>query len=257
MVRTSTDDPGDTAPFSVDGGRSGMLLCHGFTSTPQSLRAWADAVADAGHTVRLPLLPGHGTTWHDLDRTRWPDWFAEVERSLHELRSRCDQVVVAGLSMGGALALRLAQVHRDAVDGLVLVNPSVLGTDPRLRVLPALSWLGSVPGIASDVKRPGVVEVAYDRTPLHALVSLTELWRAVRHDLPLVTQPLLLLRSVDDHVVPAQSAQAVLEGVSSPERTEVLLHESYHVATLDHDLPLIVSTSLDLMARVAGQEDPS
>jgi len=104
-------------PFSADGGEIGVLLCHGFTGCPQSLRPWAEAMAKAGHTVRLPLLPGHGTTWQDMNRTTWRDWYGCVEDAFRELRARCDAVVVGGLSMGGALALRLAEQHGTAVSG--------------------------------------------------------------------------------------------------------------------------------------------
>ncbi len=65
-------------PFSHDGGTVGVVLCHGFTGTPQSLRAWAEALAAAGHSVRLPRLPGHGTTWPEMNTTTWRDWYGEV-----------------------------------------------------------------------------------------------------------------------------------------------------------------------------------
>lgn len=241
-------------PFHHDGGRVGVVLCHGFTGSPQGLRDWARALADAGHTVRLPLLPGHGTSWHDLNRTRWTDWYAEVDRALTELRERCDAVVVAGLSMGGALALRLAQEHPDDVAGVVLVNPSVSSQDRRLTLL--LPWLRHVvpsfPGIGSDIKKTGAVELAYDRAPLHAVHSLTRLWQVVSADLGRVTAPVLLLRSAVDHVVPASSSAAVLAGISSGDVTEIVLPDSYHVATLDHDADRIVEESLRFVERVAA-----
>src|SRR5262249_1391052 len=152
-------------PFSADGGEIGVLLCHGFTGCPQSLRPWAEAMAKAGHTVRLPLLPGHGTTWQDMNRTTWRDWYGCVEDAFRELRARCDAVVVGGLSMGGALALRLAEQHGTAVSGLVLVNPAVKAEDPKLKLLPVVRFvIPSLPGIGSDIKRPGVKELAYDRS---------------------------------------------------------------------------------------------
>jgi carboxylesterase len=49
-------------PFAVDGGPIGVVLCHGFTGSPQSMRPWAEHLAAAGLSVRLPRLPGHGTT---------------------------------------------------------------------------------------------------------------------------------------------------------------------------------------------------
>jgi carboxylesterase len=245
-------------PITHDGDGVGVLLCHGFTGNPSSLAAWAQHLADDGRTVRVPRLPGHGTTWQEMNRTRWEDWYATVDRAFLELRDRCDHVVVGGLSMGGALALRLAQEHGAAVTGLVLVNPAVLLTDPRLRLLPVLKHVvASMPGIASDIAKPGSVEMAYDRTPLKALHSSVLAYTVVVRDLPKVTQPLLLLHSPQDHVVPPKSSSTVLSRVSSKDVTEVLLHRSYHVATLDHDAEVVESLSSDFIARVTGATESS
>src|SRR5687768_3783788 len=90
--------------YHHEGGPIGALLCHGFTGTPQSMRPWAEHLAGQDLTVTLPLLPGHGTRWQELNRTTWHDWYAEDERALLALHQRCDTVVVMGLSMGGTLA---------------------------------------------------------------------------------------------------------------------------------------------------------
>jgi carboxylesterase len=241
-------------PLSVDGGRTGLLLSHGFTGSPASMRPWGQALADAGCTVRVPRLPGHGTTWQELNLTRWQDWYAEVDRQLSELRERCDHVAVAGLSMGGTLALRLAEQRPADVDALLLVNPAVASTNKQLLALPLLRHVvASLPAIGGDIKKPGVTEGAYDRTPLQALHSLTRLWREVRRDLPKVTAPLLLLRSRVDHVVDPSSGELVMAGVSSTVRREVVLEDSYHVATLDHDAQRIVDESLGFLAEHLGE----
>ena len=112
-------------PYRHDGGEVGVLLCHGFTGSPQSLRPWGEYLAERGLSVSLPLLPGHGTRWQDMQLTGWQDWYAEVDRELRGLTARCRQVFVFGLSMGGALTLRLAARHSAAVSGIALVNPSV------------------------------------------------------------------------------------------------------------------------------------
>ena len=111
-------------PFAADGGSIGVLLSHGFTGSPQSLRPWAEHLAAAGYTVRLPRLPGHGTSWQEMNTTRWTDWYAEIERGYDELAARCDHVFAGGLSMGGTLVTRLAEQKGKAVGGLVLVNPA-------------------------------------------------------------------------------------------------------------------------------------
>src|SRR4051794_40405049 len=118
-------------PFSADGGDTGVLLCHGFTGSPQSLRPWAEALARAGHTVRLPLLPGHGTTWQDMNRISWRQWYDEVDAAFTELRSRCSAVFVPGLSMGGALALRLPPQRGDEGAGPLPLNPPLHIPGPR------------------------------------------------------------------------------------------------------------------------------
>jgi carboxylesterase len=232
-----------------------VLLCHGFTGCPHSVRGWGERLAAAGFTVRAPLLPGHGTTWKDMNRTRWTDWYACVEAALADVRSRSRSVVVGGLSMGGALALRLAEEHPDQVDGLVLVNPAVKAEDPRLALLPVMRFLvPSTPGIGNDIKRPDVSELAYDRNPLHAVYSMTRLWKVVVADLPSVTQPVLIFRSPEDHVVPASSTALIMERVGSTDVTEVLCEDSYHVATLDNDADLIADGTLSFVQRVVAEQ---
>jgi carboxylesterase len=238
--------------FHHDGGDVGVLLCHGFTGSPQGLRGWAQALAEAGYTVDLPLLPGHGTTWQEMNRSTWRDWYGTVDASFAGLRARCSTVVVGGLSMGGALALRLAIEHGTDVAGVVLVNPAVKVEDPRLRLLPVIRRVvSSFPGIASDIAKPGSTELAYDRVPLHALASFLQLQADVVPRLPSVTSPLLLLRSAVDHVVPASSSRLILDRVGSADLAEIVLADSYHVATLDHDADRIVAESLAFLTRVA------
>jgi carboxylesterase len=236
-------------PFAADGGEVGVVLSHGFTGSPQSLRPWAEHLAAAGLTVRLPRLPGHGTRWQDLNDTRWPDWYGEVERAFDGLRGRCRQVFAMGLSMGGTLVTRLAEQRPAEVAGLVLVNPS-LGTErkdvkyalPLLhRVVPSLA------GVGNDIRKPGVTELAYGRTPLRAMHSLSRLWPLVVADLGRLTAPVLLYRSRVDHVVEPLSGRLLRDGARSTEVTEVMLEESYHVATLDHDAPTIFAGSLEFV----------
>jgi carboxylesterase len=239
-------------PFMHEGGRTGALLVHGFTGTPQGLRDWGQYLADAGLSVSLPRLPGHGTTVAEANLTHWQDWYAEVERQLALLRERCDDVFVMGLSMGGTLSIRLAEEHGDEITGLVLVNPSLLTKRPDRFLLPFLQRVkGTWAPIASDIKKDGPVELAYDKLPVKAAYQLSKLWVVTRADLGKVTQPLLVLRSTEDHVVEPDSARMLLDKVGSSDVREVLLENSYHVATLDNDAPLIFESSLEFVRRLA------
>jgi carboxylesterase len=243
-------------PYRHDGGETGVLLCHGFTGSPQSLRPWGEYLAERGLSVSVPLLPGHGTRWQDMQLTGWQDWYAEVDREFLAMSGRCARVFVGGLSMGGALALRLAQKHGTAVSGLVLVNPSVKADSVQLKAVPVIRhFVPSVAGIASDIAMERGDELGYERTPLHAVHSLSKFWRIVRAGLPQVTQPLLLLHSRVDHVVHPSNSAVVLGKVSSTDVTERVLERSYHVATLDHDAEQIFAESYDFVRRLSAPAD--
>ena len=246
-------EPWRAGPASAE---TGVLLCHGFTGSPQSLRPWGEFLAarHPEYALELPLLPGHGRGWRELARTGWEDWYGTLEEAFLALRARTDRVYLMGLSMGGGLALRLAERHPADVAGLVLVNPSVTRNKPTEALLPVVSRvLASIPAIASDIKKPGVAEVGTDRTPLRAAHSLSRFWGVVAADLPLVTAPLLVLHSVEDHVVHPRNAALVLDRAGSADKKEILLHESYHVATLDHDAPLIFASSAEFVERVGAR----
>jgi carboxylesterase len=235
-------------PFSADGGRVGALVLHGFTGSTQSVRPWARALAAAGLTVYAPRLPGHGTRWQDMAKTRWSDWYDEALRGFESLRARCDEVFVCGLSMGGTLALRLAEQRRSEVAGVIVVN-AALGTDRAdAKLLPVLRWfIPALPGITDDIRSGGATELGYDRMPLQSAYSLSQAWPLVRRDLHLICAPMLVFRSRVDHVVPAVSGRYLLEGVRSGEVRERILENSYHVATLDADAPAVFAETVDFI----------
>ncbi|MEV0369434.1 alpha/beta fold hydrolase [Streptomyces sp. NPDC050636] len=241
-------------PFRRDGGEVGVLVCHGFTGSPQSVRPWAEYLADRGLTVSLPLLPGHGTRWQDLQLTTWQDWYAEVDRELRALTERCTKVFVCGLSMGGALALRLAAKHGDAISGVAVVNPANKVHDKAGALLPVLRYVvRTTKGIASDIAKPGATEVGYDRTPLHAAHSVRRFFLQVDSELPAVTQPLLVMTSPQDHVVPPVDSERILSRVSSTDVRQTPLERSYHVATLDHDAEQIFQDTFAFITRLAPE----
>jgi len=222
-------------PFTASGGPVGVLVLHGFTGNPQSMRGLAEALAAAGHTVDLPLLPGHGTVIADMVPTRWEDWSAAAERAYDALAARCDKVVVTGLSMGGALTLWLAQRHPE-IAGIAVINALAEQPDGMVDLLQPLLDDGTVtiPGIGSDIALPNTVEAAYSETPVAALVSLLGAVDEVGSALGTITCPVLVLSSLEDHVVPPASSDRIVADVAGPVE-RVSLERSYHVATLDYD----------------------
>lgn len=226
-------------------------MLHGFTGAPQSVRPLAQAFAAAGYTVELPLLPGHGTTVEDMIATSWADWSAAVEAVYADLATRCDKVVVAGLSMGGTLTLWLAS-HHPEIAGIVLVNAAALVDPDTVTGVRAFVDGGAevMDAIGGDIADPDATETGYDQTPLRPLLSLFDAIDQL--DLATVTCPTLVLVSDDDHVVDPASSRRIAAGVSGPVET-VALRRSYHVATLDYDKELIAERAVEFADRVTGR----
>jgi carboxylesterase len=240
-------------PWSSAGGSHGVLVLHGFTGNPQSMRPLAEAVAAAGFTVDLPLLPGHGTSVEDMLPTRWDDWSAAAESAYQALAARCDKTVVAGLSMGGTLTCWLAEHHPD-IAGIAVINPMV---DPPAEEYRELirgllaDGAETVDGIGSDIAKEGAVEAAYAGSPLAAALSLLEGVDAVAPRLGEIRCPSLLLSSRVDHVVPMESGDAFEAAAGGPVE-RVYLERSFHVATLDWDAPVVEERVVAFAVGVLG-----
>lgn len=239
-------------PLFIDQDSSiGALVLHGFTGSPKSMKPLGQRLGNEGWRVRVPRLPGHGTSWQDMNITNWQDWYSEADRNLRELLHTCEHVFVIGLSMGGSLTLRLAEEHGHAIRGIVLVNPAVHTERPDRFLLPVIKHvLGSFPGISNDIAKPGVDEGAYTKIPLKAAASMQQMWKEIRTDIAHVTQPVLIFRSATDHVVEPSNTQWILANVHSSDRTEVVLKRSYHVATLDYDAELIEDDTIAFIKRL-------
>ena len=227
-------------PWSSDGGSHGVLVLHGFTGNPQSMRPLAERLGAEGFTVDLPLLPGHGTAVEDMVDTRWDDWREGAERAYAALSRRCARVGVAGLSMGGTLSCWLAAT-RPEIAGVAAINPMIDAPDEDFRAA-MRSMLESgvevAPGIGSDIAMEGSTEAAYEGAPLRAALSLFEGATRLAPKLGDIHCPVLLLSSREDHVVDPVSGDVLARSVGGP-LERVYLEKSYHVATLDWDAPVI------------------
>ena len=238
-------------PFYSGAGLLGVLLLHGFTGSPRSMRPWAEHLAADGFRVAMPRLPGHGTTWQDLNTRTWNDLYGAAEVEFETLTAECGKVFIAGQSVGSALALRLAEQYGEHVAGLCLVNPIVTQKDSRYRLIPVLRRIvPTLPGAPNDIAKPGQDEGGYLRMPLNTIHSLVLAGPQLRADLPKITSPLLIFKSRIDHVVSTSSVPFIVSSVSSSDVTVVELERSYHVATLDYDAEQIFTTSSSFFRRL-------
>jgi carboxylesterase len=235
---------------SVD---AGVVCLHGFTGNPGSMRGVARAFADAGFHVELPRLPGHGTTIEDMMTTGWSDWTGEADAAFERLSGRVSKVIVAGLSMGGALTLWLGTKHPN-ITGLVCVN--AVATRQPDEVIDMVQGMldegtATIPGIGSDIADPDVKETAYESTPLAPFLSLMAGLGELQHGLGAIRCPVFIMNSLQDHVVEPSNSDHIAASVSG-RVDRVRLQRSYHVATLDYDRNIIEFEAVEFAREACG-----
>ena len=239
-------------PFSAKGTNGvGCLVMQGFTGTVGSIRYYAEQLAAKGLSVEAPRLTGHGTRWQDVNKVHYTDWIHDADQAYQLLARRCDKVFVTGLSMGGTLILYLAE-HHPEIAGVIPVNAPVFVTDKRAPFLAVIKHLiASTPAIASDIMEAGVVEPAYDRAPTAGAHEMVKLLGVTRRDLGLIAQPLLVMRSTHDHVVPPECAPFILEHTASTDKEMVVFERSAHVVTMDYDKDGVVDSAWTFIERLS------
>jgi carboxylesterase len=238
-------------PRSIPGGPNGVLVVHGFSGNPQSMRGLAQAFGAAGFAVELPRLPGHGTSAADLATTTMEDWSGTVERVYEELVARCERVVLAGLSMGAMLAARLTAGHPE-IAGLIVINGAFAAPDAAVRVgleQVVAAGVPLIPGPGNDIADPAQTELAYPEVPPQALLSLVVALDELPAELARITCPSLVITSDQDHVVPPGSSELFVTSVAGPVE-QMRLTKSFHVATLDYEASELEARAVDFAQRV-------
>ena len=241
-------------PFFYKGNDIGVLLCHGFTGTTQSMRYLGKRLHDAGYTVIGPRLKGHGISPQAMAQTTAAEWIESVDEALAELQKSCSQIYMTGLSMGGTLTLLTAASHADVIKGAIPINAVVqIGKADMAGLAFGRGLPETVPGIGSDVKDPGCTELAYPVVPVPSVRHVYALAAATHDLLPLVKCPTLVIQSREDHVVNPSNGPRIVGLLGSSRVELVWLENSYHVATIDNDKDLIARLAIEFIASIAGR----
>lgn len=224
--------------FFIKGNEVGILISHGFMGTPQSMEYVAHRLAEQGYTVYAARLKGHGTHHYDLEKCTYKDWVASIEEGYKKLKAQCSKVFMLGQSMGGTLTANLALTHKD-IDGIMLINPAI-NSIPEMEHLDQTVNDRFVEEGRPDIHNEEAVEITYTHAPMKAIRELLSFMKVVSFKLSAIEAPLLCLTSPEDHVVPASNSTYLLNHVSSQDKKQVMLPNSYHVASMDFDQDTIV-----------------
>lgn len=235
----------------VDGDvREGVVLLHGWTGSPAHFRLLAPLLAERGHSVRAPLLPGHGTDPADMLATTWRDWVRVGVEAAGELVSAGSRLHIVGLSMGGAIGLLMAPALGAA--SLTTINAPMKVHDRLAR----FSWLvrgtrrmRPHPSREAPADEAAAFHLQYEQSPLGAAADLFDLVRAARANLARVTCPTLVIQSRADETVRPGSAIIIHDRISSPTKRVVWLEHARHVALVDPERAVVHSEILAHIAR--------
>jgi carboxylesterase len=225
-------------PFFFRGDSIGALLIHGFTGAPKEMRLLGEALAAEGHTVLGMRLPQHGTTAEDMFRSDWRDWYAAALDGYHLLRAQCEMVFLMGLSMGGAIALRMSADY-PAAGVVALSTPSQPYHDRmgwRVNFIGLLSYLQPYVGKrapAPDAAPRPHSRVAYSAYSTRAIPQFRAIIREAAAVLPRVTVPVLLAHSRGDRLIPAENMPYIFAHLGSADKEMLWLEKSDHVITED------------------------
>lgn len=211
----------------------GVLLIHGYTGTPAELRPLGDYLHREGYTVLGVRLPGHGTTVQDLNETQWPAWYDAARVGCERLLKCTDEVMVAGLSMGGLLAMKVA-AELPVKKAAFLAAP-IYVQDKRVPFLPLLKYfIRYVKKSKRSYFSVDKYNMSYDVMPVKPLTSLFSLVKECKERLlPKITIPCLVVQSLAEHTVAPKSAQYIYDHLGSSDKKLLWLANSGHIVTLD------------------------
>jgi carboxylesterase len=236
--------------FEFGGGPVAALLVHGFTGSPQSMRPLGQYLGDKGLSVAGIRLPGHGTTWQDLNSRKAEEWIQAGEDAFHQLSATKDKVFLVGLSFGSAICLDIAARYPDRVAGFVGLAPFLFTKDPRRFFAPLIRRVAkSVPGVGNDIFDTEQRELAYERFPVGAGHLMLRYTKRVLSELAAVRSPTLLIHSRNDHTAHPSNSQVIHDTIASEDKELVWLDRSFHVITLDVDRHDVYERTYDFIRK--------
>lgn len=247
-----------TRALSLPGGRSGVLLFHGLSSTPLELQYLARGLQRAGHTVRVAVIEGYSHGLPSSKPTEYRQWAQAAVAEFDRMKSQCDTVAVGGLCIGALLSLHVAARRNGFVSHVLALSTTLLYDGwaapwtrrllPMARVFPVLGRIAVKERepyglkderlrawIAGQMKESGGSDAGASVLRVRDLLEAQNLMQLVRQGLKQITAPTLLIHARDDDCASPKSAFEVSNGVSSQRVHCVLLENSYHMISIDKE----------------------
>jgi len=242
----------DPSAFDLPGsGRAAALCLHGLTGTPYEVRPLAEAISAAGIRAVGPALPGHNETPERLAATSHTEWLEAARSEFQRLREGYESVFIVGMSMGGLLALALAE--EGPVDALVVIGTPLVLPNPFAWLVPLVKYLRPMPRKAqgSDIRDPAARarHPSYPVMPLNSVHELQRLQRRVRPQLARITAPILVAHGAHDKTASPRDAVEIRDAVSSEICEYRLFEASGHLVPVDFDGPALAQAVAEFLTQ--------
>ncbi len=238
-----------TSFFQKGNGKSGVLLLHGFTGTPAEMRYLAEKLNEAGATVFVPRYPGHGTSLIEMANLDVNAWFTAAREALFELMAYCDNVYIAGLSMGGIFAILLAREF--AIKKIALMSVPCTLKEKTIYAAPVaglftkILWVpNKTKGVCDEAARKE--HICYDDgIPVRQSWQLFTTIKKAMKSLPFIDSEVLIIQSKNDQVIPQHSAEYIYAHLGSEHKKIVWLLHSDHAITVDYEKDIVAKHCID------------
>ncbi len=233
----------------IERGEAGVILLHGFTGSPLSLREFANILAEKDYTVYCPLLPGHGTTPEDLNKVKWVDWVNAVEEAIKKMRElEISNLFIGGISLGGTLTLRIGEIRQD-IDGLIPIATPVIMKKLILKFVPVLKWI--IKYVKKERRRSQEARNgSYDVWPVRAIHEVLKLMKKTKKELHRITSPILIIHSKKDDLVPFENIDIIYNNVSSKVKKKVILERSSHAVLYEDEREIVYKEVLSFLEKL-------
>ena len=236
--------------FLLEGSnRKAVLLIHGYTGTPSEMLPLGNYLNQLGYTVLCRRLPGHGTSVGDLERTTAEDWYSAAKDACEGLLGRYEDVYVAGLSMGGLLAIKLAA--KLPVKKAAFISAPIFVQDKRAPLLAFLRFfIHYLPKHKKNYQELQEYCISYAKMPTKPLMSLFKMLNECKNKLLAeIKIPCLILQSKTEHTVQPRSAEYIYNKLTAAAgRRLVWFEHSGHILTLDREHEAVFKEIADFFA---------
>jgi carboxylesterase len=233
-----------TQEIYIENGDEAVLLLHGLTANPASVKELAEFFSDKGYTVYAPVIKGHGTSVFDLEKTNYLDWRKSAEDAYLKLYKDHKKIYLVGTSLGGLLSLDLAANHK--VNGVIIINTPINLKSSFVKIIPLVYLINpyNVRGLFSLEELPVAVELKlYDSLPVKSVAQLMSYLEYVKTQLKKINTPVLVVQGLKDDIVDPDSILFIINNINSKNKDVLFLKDSSHINLVNEDKNLFKQRS--------------